>query len=94
MRSRPRSGRRPARSWSSRSKASGGIRVGSPEFLRGLRALCDKHGLLLVLDEVQCGVGRVGKLFAYELDGVTPDIMAIAKGIGGGFSARRLPMHT
>jgi acetylornithine/N-succinyldiaminopimelate aminotransferase len=62
-----------------------GVRVGSAEFLRGLRDLCDKHGLLLVLDEVQSGVGRVGKLFAYELFGFTPDIMAIAKGIGGGF---------
>ncbi|ACK49802.1 acetylornithine and succinylornithine aminotransferase [Methylocella silvestris BL2] len=62
-----------------------GIRVASTEFMRGLRALCDAHGLLLVYDEVQCGVGRTGKLFAYELYGVTPDIMAIAKGIGGGF---------
>ena len=53
--------------------------------LRRLRELCDKHGLLLIFDEVQCGVGRTGKLFAYEWAGVTPDIMAIAKGIGGGF---------
>jgi acetylornithine/N-succinyldiaminopimelate aminotransferase len=50
-----------------------------------LRELCDKHGLLLVLDEVQCGVGRTGKLFAHEWAGIRPDIMAIAKGIGGGF---------
>ena len=63
----------------------GGIRVVEPAFLRALRALCDEHGLMLVFDEVQCGMGRTGKLFAYELAGVTPDIMAIAKGIGGGF---------
>ncbi|VTZ27647.1 Acetylornithine aminotransferase [Methylocella tundrae] len=62
-----------------------GIRVGSAEFLRGLRALCDEHGLLLILDEVQTGVGRTGKFFACELSGIKPDIMAIAKGIGGGF---------
>ncbi|WP_395664382.1 aspartate aminotransferase family protein [Methylocella sp.] len=62
-----------------------GVRVGAPEFLRGLRALCDRHGLLLVLDEVQTGVGRTGRLFAHEFSGATPDIMAVAKGIGGGF---------
>lgn len=66
-------------------QAEGGIRVGSTEFLRGLRALCDKHGLLLVLDEVQCGMGRTGKMFVYERAGITPDVMAIAKAIGGGF---------
>lgn len=55
------------------------------EFLQGLRKACDEHGLLLVLDEVQCGYGRTGKFFAHELYGVTPDIMAVAKGIGGGF---------
>ncbi len=66
-------------------QGEGGIRVAAPEFLRGLRDLCDRHGLLLIFDEVQSGVGRTGKLFAYELYGVAPDIMAIAKGIGGGF---------
>ncbi len=66
-------------------QGEGGIRVPCPVFLPGLRALCDKHGLLLVLDEVQSGMGRTGKLFAHELVGVTPDIMAVAKGIGGGF---------
>jgi acetylornithine/N-succinyldiaminopimelate aminotransferase len=66
-------------------QGEGGIRVADPEFLRSLRALCDNHGLLLIFDEVQTGVGRVGKLFAYELSGAVPDIMAIAKGIGGGF---------
>jgi acetylornithine/N-succinyldiaminopimelate aminotransferase len=66
-------------------QAEGGIRVGSTEFLRGLRALCDKHGLLLVFDEVQCGMGRTGKMWVYERAGITPDVMAIAKAIGGGF---------
>ncbi len=66
-------------------QGEGGIRVAAPEFLRALRELCDRHGLLLIFDEVQSGVGRTGKLFAYELFGVAPDIMAIAKGIGGGF---------
>lgn len=66
-------------------QGEGGVRVAPPEFLRALRALCDEHGLLLIFDEVQTGVGRVGRLFAYELSGVAPDIMAIAKGIGGGF---------
>jgi acetylornithine/N-succinyldiaminopimelate aminotransferase len=66
-------------------QGEGGIRTASVEFMRELRALCDEHGLLLVLDEVQCGIGRTGKLFAYEWAGITPDIMAVAKGIGGGF---------
>jgi len=66
-------------------QGEGGIRVASPDFLRALRALCDREGLLLIFDEVQTGVGRTGKLFAYELSGVLPDIMAVAKGIGGGF---------
>ena len=66
-------------------QGEGGIRPASPEFMAGLRALCDEHGLMLILDEVQCGVARTGKLYAYEHYGITPDIMATAKGIGGGF---------
>ena len=66
-------------------QGEGGVRSVPAEFLRGLRELCDKHGLLLVLDEVQTGVGRTGRLFAHEWAGITPDIMAVAKGIGGGF---------
>lgn len=66
-------------------QGEGGIRPVAPEFLKALRELCDSHGLLLLLDEIQCGVGRTGKLFAHEWAGITPDIMAVAKGIGGGF---------
>ncbi len=66
-------------------QGEGGIRPATPEFLQGLRRLADERGLLLVLDEVQTGVGRTGTLFAHEQYGITPDIMAIAKGIGGGF---------
>jgi len=66
-------------------QGEGGIRTVPPEELRYLRALCDKHGLLLMMDEIQCGIGRTGKLFAHEWAGITPDIMAVAKGIGGGF---------
>ena len=66
-------------------QGEGGILPATQEFLSGLRALCDEHGLLLILDEVQCGVGRTGKLFAHEHYGVTPDIMSVAKGIGAGF---------
>ncbi|HWH18750.1 MAG TPA: aspartate aminotransferase family protein [Allosphingosinicella sp.] len=66
-------------------QGEGGIRPASPEFIRGLRELCDENDLMLIFDEVQCGYGRTGKLFAYEHYGVEPDIMAVAKGIGGGF---------
>jgi len=66
-------------------QGEGGIRPASNEFMTGLRALCDEHDLMLVLDEVQCGVGRTGTLYAHEQYGITPDIMATAKGIGGGF---------
>ncbi|MCB1446934.1 MAG: aspartate aminotransferase family protein [Rhizobiaceae bacterium] len=66
-------------------QGEGGLRAFSKEFLRDIRALCDERGLLLILDEVQCGVGRTGRLFAYEHSGIVPDIMAVAKGIGGGF---------
>jgi len=66
-------------------QGEGGIRVGERDFVRGLRALCDHHKLMLCFDEVQSGMGRTGKLFAYEHYGVAPDIMASAKGIGGGF---------
>jgi acetylornithine/N-succinyldiaminopimelate aminotransferase len=66
-------------------QGEGGVRVADVAFLRALRELCDRHGLLLVLDEVQSGMGRTGKLFAHEWAGITPDVMAVAKGIGGGF---------
>jgi acetylornithine/N-succinyldiaminopimelate aminotransferase len=66
-------------------QGEGGIREVPAQSLKRLRELCDEHGLLLIFDEVQCGIGRTGKLFAHEWAGVTPDLMAIAKGIGGGF---------
>ncbi|WP_439817013.1 aspartate aminotransferase family protein [Zavarzinia sp. CC-PAN008] len=66
-------------------QGEGGIRPIPPETLRALRAIADEAGILLLLDEVQCGVGRTGKLFAHEWAGIAPDIMAAAKGIGGGF---------
>jgi acetylornithine/N-succinyldiaminopimelate aminotransferase len=66
-------------------QGEGGIRPAPPQFLKALRAICDEHGLLLVFDEVQTGMGRSGKLFAHQLAGVTPDIMGVAKAIGGGF---------
>lgn len=66
-------------------QGEGGLRGFPEEFMRMLRRLCDEKGLLLILDEVQTGVGRTGKLFAHEWAGIEPDIMAVAKGIGGGF---------
>ncbi|MFP4238503.1 MAG: aspartate aminotransferase family protein [Rhodosalinus sp.] len=66
-------------------QGEGGIRVLPDQCLRGLRDLCDATGALLILDEVQCGMGRTGRLFAHEWAGVAPDIMMVAKGIGGGF---------
>jgi acetylornithine/N-succinyldiaminopimelate aminotransferase len=66
-------------------QGEGGIRSATPEFLQGLRALADEHDLILALDEVQCGYGRSGTFYAYEQYGITPDVVATAKGIGGGF---------
>ncbi len=66
-------------------QGEGGVRVIPPAFLRGLREICDRHGLLLIFDEVQTGVGRTGRFFAHEHSGVRPDILTAAKGIGGGF---------
>ena len=66
-------------------QGEGGIRVLPDACLKGLRDLCDATGALMILDEVQCGMGRTGKLFAHEWAGITPDIMMVAKGIGGGF---------
>ena len=66
-------------------QGEGGIRPLPDACLKGLRDLCDEHGILMILDEVQCGVGRTGKLFAHEWAGISPDIMMVAKGIGGGF---------
>jgi len=66
-------------------QGEGGIRPASDEFLKGLRALADEHDLMLVLDEVQCGVARTGTFYAHEQYGIDPDILATAKGIGGGF---------
>jgi acetylornithine/N-succinyldiaminopimelate aminotransferase len=65
-------------------QGEGGIRPATPEFLRGLRALCRERGTLLVFDEIQCGLGRTGRLFAYEHSGVTPDILTLAKPLAGG----------
>ncbi|MEQ9362012.1 MAG: aspartate aminotransferase family protein, partial [Rhodospirillales bacterium] len=66
-------------------QGEGGIKAPSPGFLKGVREMCDEFGILMVLDEVQTGNGRTGKLFAHEWAGVTPDILATAKGLGGGF---------
>ena len=66
-------------------QGEGGVRSASPAFLKALRQLCDEHGLLLAFDEVQTGMGRTGELFAYRRAGVTPDVMSLAKALGGGF---------
>lgn len=66
-------------------QGEGGMTAGKAEFIQGLRKACDEHGLLLILDEIQCGYGRTGKMWAYEHYGITPDIMTVAKGIGNGF---------
>ncbi|HPD82675.1 MAG: acetylornithine/succinylornithine family transaminase [Alphaproteobacteria bacterium] len=66
-------------------QGEGGILPATPEFMKGLRSLCDEHNIILISDEIQAGMGRLGTLFAYETYGVEPDIMAIAKGMGGGF---------
>jgi acetylornithine/N-succinyldiaminopimelate aminotransferase len=66
-------------------QGEGGVRAIPTQCLQGLRALCDEHGILLAFDEVQSGAGRTGKLFAHEWAGITPDVMAVAKGVGGGF---------
>jgi acetylornithine/N-succinyldiaminopimelate aminotransferase len=66
-------------------QGEGGVRAPSPDYLKSLRAICDEFGLLLIYDEVQCGLGRTGKLFAHQWSGVSPDIMAVAKALGNGF---------
>jgi acetylornithine/succinyldiaminopimelate/putrescine aminotransferase len=65
-------------------QGEGGVKIPSDDYLKKVREICDKHGLLLILDEVQTGMGRTGRLFAYEHYGITPDIMTLAKGLGGG----------
>lgn len=65
-------------------QGEGGVFVASREFLKGLRSLCDKTGTLLIFDEIQCGLGRLGALFAYELFGIVPDVVTLAKALGGG----------
>jgi acetylornithine/N-succinyldiaminopimelate aminotransferase len=66
-------------------QGEGGVRPATPEYLHALRTVCDEFGLLLLFDEIQCGYGRTGKLFAHEWSGVIPDVMCVAKGIGSGF---------
>ena len=70
-----------------------GVFVATDEFLRGLRALTAKHGILLILDEIQTGIGRTGKFFGFEHAGITPDIMVLAKGLGGGIPLGALVAH-
>ena len=66
-------------------QGEGGIRPAEVDYMRALREICDEFGLLLFFDEIQCGMGRTGRLFAYEWAGIAPDVMALAKGLGGGF---------
>ncbi len=66
-------------------QGEGGIHAASADYLRGLRRIADEYGLLLFFDEIQCGMGRTGRLFAHEWAGIAPDVMAVAKGLGGGF---------
>ena len=66
-------------------QGEGGIRPVTQKFLASIRELCDEHGVLLMFDEVQCGIGRTGHLFAHQHYGINPDVMALAKGLGGGF---------
>ena len=65
-------------------QGEGGVKIPDPDYLQDIRELCDRHGILLILDEVQTGIGRTGKLFAYEHFGIEPDIVTLAKGLGGG----------
>ncbi|HEA46968.1 MAG TPA: aminotransferase class III-fold pyridoxal phosphate-dependent enzyme, partial [bacterium] len=66
-------------------QGEGGINIAGDDYLKGIRRLCDENDLLLILDEIQCGMGRTGKLFSYEHYGIEPDIMTLAKSLGGGF---------
>lgn len=66
-------------------QGEGGVNVFAPEFLKELEDICKKNGIILVVDEVQCGIGRTGKLFHYQWSGINPDIITVAKGVGGGF---------
>ena len=74
-------------------QGEGGVRSAPPQFFRALRPLCDEHGLLLAFDEVQTGIGRLGEMFGYQKIGVTPDVMALAKGLGAGFPIGAVPRH-
>ncbi len=65
-------------------QGEGGIYPATEEFLKGVRALCDEHDLLLILDEIQCGMGRTGNMFAWQKYGVKPDVMTVAKALGNG----------
>ncbi len=65
--------------------ATAGAVTPTPGYFKGMREICDRHGILLILDEVMCGMGRTGTLHAFEQEGVVPDLMTIAKGLGGGY---------